>query len=274
MLYRCFLLSVLALVPLASHAAVITLETDARASISGVGVGGLTQVMDNQSFDSAVQPIIGTKIASATATNAGASVTATTSTALSAGTIKNLLAPTVNSTDFFGFGSAKATVRGQVVAGGAGDITFFLDLSGFWNLSAVPATASFPNPQFNQVTVDARFQVTGPGGAQPLDQFLTTSTLFNGSVSQRLQSTISVNSGDAIRIDTSLLTNVQGASGVVDFSNTASLGYFSPDGVPLTFPDDGFLSNAAAIPAPLPGALLAGGLALAIGMAARRRRVA
>ena len=268
----CLIVAMLMLMPLAPHAALITLETDARASISGVGIGGLTQVMDNQSFDSTVQPIAGTKTASATATNAGASVTATTSTSLSAGTIKNLLAPTVSSTGFFGFGSAKAAVRGQVVAAGSGDITFFLDVSGLWNLTAVPVTAGFPTPQVNQVTVDARFQVTGPLGAQPLDQFLTVSPLFNDSVAERLQSTIAVSAGDTIRIDTSLLTNVQGASGIVDFSNTASLGYFSPDGVALSFPDDGFLSNAAAIPVPLPGVLLAGSLAFAAGLAVRRGR--
>lgn len=57
----------------------------------------------------------------------------------------------------------------------------------------------------------------------------------------------------------------------MDFSNTASFGYFSPDGVPLTFPDNGFLSNAAAIPVPLPGAMLAGALAFVLGVVAQRR---
>lgn len=247
----------------AAQAATINLETTARVS-------DVPEVTDDRFFDSSVLPIVGAKTATADASNAGASVVATTTTDLAAGTIKNKLTPTVSNTEFFGFGSAMSALTGQVQVLTGGSITFLFDLAGFWNLTAVPTTAMSPNPQLTNVTVDARFQVLGPGGADPLEQFITSSSALNVSIDELLASTIVVAPGDTIEIQASLLTNVQGASGMVDFSNTASLGYFSPDGVALNFPDDGFLSSATVVPLPLSGILLAGAVATAVGAGWRR----
>lgn len=178
-----------------------------------------------------------------------------------------------------GGGASEVAISETFIASGSGTVRFDLAFDGFWDIAAQQYLFNSPSG-LEAGFFDAMWQIQGSLTLAGLGVLSGDSFFFKnnddpdtGSVVGVLSAAASVIDGQEYGISMSLLTQlIGGASGGIDFSNTAVLSFTSDPGVTLQFSDSRFLSQMSAIPLPAPGVLLLfaiGGLA-----AFGRRRLA
>ena len=271
-----------ALLPTASQAAVMTLDTFALAFVRNAGIFGEDSEETDLAFQSPNIPSgPQTAMASANAVTMGAGFianatsAATASADLAAGTLG--VAVDTRSVDnrVGANANARARMSGVFRAIGSGNVTISLLLTGNWSFTGIPTTELFPNQGPPVMNIDARLQISDQQGLQPVEQFIISTSQLSGSVNRLLTSVASVSDGDLLSANADLLVSLGSASGFVNLGDTASFLISSSDGVTFDFFDDGFLSQAGEpvvqdLPAPAPLAVMLPALVFAAALRARR----
>jgi hypothetical protein len=176
-----------------------------------------------------------------------------------------------------GGGVSQVLISETFVASGSGTVRFDLAYDGSWSLGPQPflsccdesgPVAGFFDPQWG---IEGGLTLGGPGVLSGENFFFAYgSDPDGGSVAGVLTAFATLIDGQEYGISMTLVTAIYfGATGGIDFSNTAVLRFTTDPGLTLAFADDRFLSAMAPVPLPASGLLL---LLPLIGLARLRNR--
>ena len=162
----------------------------------------------------------------------------------------------------FGTGiSAAAFLSETVTVSGEGTVTFTIGFDGFWDV-----TPQSDLPLLFDVVVD--LAIDDGQGLVFDDPLRASANAANnrddpamGTTSGELSVSTEVNGTRSFDISASLRTAMGRGNGIVDFSNTATLGFFTTGSATVSFSDPNFLAGGATnpgtpAPVPLPSGLL------------------
>lgn len=200
------------------------------------------------------------------ASGEGASASSSGSVDIETGLLRSrtetdLSAPT-SGTGIEASGNTQVSLDLGFTATGSGNITVQLAVDGFWDLSREDGATQW-QAQGSLSLGSSQFDSFGLGATDP----------SAGIFDDILEISFNVQDGEEYTIHTSLFTQIlAGTEGVVDFSNTAALSFFTDPSVQLAFDDPRALTiDPSTSTIPLPAGVW--GLLAALGsFAALRRR--